>query len=181
MAGKLVGNAIGEYITNLCRELGRSNLRRIAELRAEGQTPTEISNDYAAYLQYAMYLGASFVTCNPPLVDAAWVADPDYWNPIVDKIVQSNYEEDGDALARLVTLAVVLEHGRQFVLDRLAPARPRGDGRQTPMRGHPIFVAQHATATCCRGCLARWHGIPKGRPLADAEVEYVATTVAAAL
>jgi len=71
------------------------------------------------------------------------------------------------------TLAVVLAHGRQFVLDRLAPARPRGDGRQTPMRGHPIFVAQHATATCCRGCLARWHGIPKGRPLANAEVDYV--------
>jgi len=71
------------------------------------------------------------------------------------------------------TLAVVLAHGRQFVLDRLAPARPRGDGRQTPMRGHPIFVAQHATATCCRGCLARWHGIAKGRPLSEAEVDYV--------
>jgi len=71
------------------------------------------------------------------------------------------------------TLAVVLAHGRQFVLDRLAPARPRADGRQTPMRGHPIFVAQHATATCCRGCLERWHGIAKGRPLSEAEVDYI--------
>jgi hypothetical protein len=71
------------------------------------------------------------------------------------------------------TLAVVLDHGRQFVRQRLAPAVPRNDGRQTPMRGHPIFVAQHATATCCRGCLAKWHFIAPGRALTDEEVEYV--------
>ena len=58
----------------------------------------------------------------------------------------------------------------KIVRERLAPARPRNDGRQTPMRGHPVFVAQHATATCCRGCLFKWHGIPPGRPLSDAEV-----------
>ena len=45
------------------------------------------------------------------------------------------------------TLAVVLEHGRHFVVERQADAQPRNDGRQTPMRGHPVFVAQHATAT----------------------------------
>jgi hypothetical protein len=71
------------------------------------------------------------------------------------------------------TLPVILEHGRQFVLDRLAPAEPKNDGRQTPMRGHPIFIAQHATATCCRGCLEKWHQIPRGRELSDKEVEYV--------
>ena len=61
----------------------------------------------------------------------------------------------------------------KIVRERLAPARPRNDGRQTPMRGHPVFLAQHATATCCRGCLAKWHGIPPGRPLSDAEVARV--------
>ena len=61
----------------------------------------------------------------------------------------------------------------KIVRERLAPAVPRNDGRQTPMRGHPVFVAQHATATCCRGCLAKWHGIPAGRPLNDAEVAHV--------
>ncbi len=71
------------------------------------------------------------------------------------------------------TLPVVLEHGRRFVGERLAPAAPRNDGRQTPMRGHPIFVAQHATATCCRGCLEKWHRIPAGRPLTDEEIDYV--------
>lgn len=71
------------------------------------------------------------------------------------------------------TLPVVLEHGRRFVRERLAPAEPRSDGRQTPMRSHPVFVAQHATATCCRGCLAKWHFIAKGRMLTDEETDYV--------
>jgi hypothetical protein len=75
------------------------------------------------------------------------------------------------------TLSVILEHGRQFVRDRLAPAEPKNDGRQTPMRGHPIFIAQHATATCCRRCLEKWHRIPHGRELTDDEIEYVAAVL----
>ena len=71
------------------------------------------------------------------------------------------------------TLPVILEHGRQFVLERLAPAQPKNDGRQTPMRGHPVFIAQHATATCCRGCLAKWHAIPAGSELTEEQVGYV--------
>ncbi len=67
----------------------------------------------------------------------------------------------------------VLAHARAFVAERLAPARPANDGRQTPFRGHPVFVAQHATATCCRGCLSKWHGIPAGRPLTADEQGHV--------
>ena len=70
-------------------------------------------------------------------------------------------------------LDVILDHGRDFIEKRLAPADPENDGRQTPMSKHPIFVAQHATATCCRGCLEKWHAIPKGRPLSSEEKEYV--------
>lgn len=65
--------------------------------------------------------------------------------------------------------ATIERHARDFVAQRLAPALPRNAGRQTPMRGHPVFVAQHATATCCRGCLERWHGIGRGREQAQAE------------
>lgn len=65
-------------------------------------------------------------------------------------------------------LAVVMEHAAHFIARRLAPAQPVRDGRQTPWRGHPVFVAQHATATCCRGCVAKWHGFPAGVAL-DAE------------
>ena len=66
-------------------------------------------------------------------------------------------------------LGVVLEHGRDFIEKRLAPASPANDGKQTPMRNHPVFVAEHATATCCRGCLEKWHAIPKGRELSVEE------------
>jgi Domain of unknown function (DUF4186) len=67
----------------------------------------------------------------------------------------------------------VLEHARDFVMRRLAPADPASDGRQTPFRGHPVFVAQHATATCCRSCLAKSHGIAPGHPLDAGEVTHI--------
>ena len=108
----LVGNSINDYLVNLSTELSSSHLRRISEMRATGQTPTELSNDYAAFLEYTLYLGASFVTCNPPLVDLAWVADPERWNPVVDGIIAHNPEADADELARLVTMEVVLVNMR---------------------------------------------------------------------
>jgi hypothetical protein len=70
-------------------------------------------------------------------------------------------------------LDAVMAHSAKIITQRLAPASPRNDGRQTPWRGHPVFVAQHATATCCRGCLSKWHGIDKGRELTQAETNYV--------
>lgn len=63
----------------------------------------------------------------------------------------------------------MLEHAADFIEKRLAPAFPRNDGKQTPMRHHPVFIAQHATATCCRNCLQKWHAIPKGRLLETSE------------
>lgn len=62
-------------------------------------------------------------------------------------------------------LETIRRHAADFVRERLAPANPPNDGRQTPMRGHPVFVAQHATATCCRGCLETWWKFPKGIPI----------------
>lgn len=59
-------------------------------------------------------------------------------------------------------LDVIRRHAEDFVRQRLAPANPPNDGRQTPMRGHPVFTAQHATATCCRGCLNKWWKVPLG-------------------
>jgi predicted Fe-S protein YdhL (DUF1289 family) len=70
-------------------------------------------------------------------------------------------------------LPVILDHARDFIDKRLAAAEPLNDGKQTPFRGHPVFVAQHATATCCRGCLAKWHGISQGRPLEATEKMHV--------
>jgi hypothetical protein len=74
-------------------------------------------------------------------------------------------------------LAVVMEHAARFVDERLAPAHPRNDGKQTPWKGHPVFVAQHATATCCRGCLAKWHDIPAERELTAEERRHVVAAI----
>jgi predicted Fe-S protein YdhL (DUF1289 family) len=70
-------------------------------------------------------------------------------------------------------IGAVMDHAAGFIATRLAVAEPANDGRQTPMRNHPAFVAQHATATCCRGCLQKWHRIPKGRALTDEETRHV--------
>ncbi|MEU2717139.1 DUF4186 domain-containing protein [Streptomyces sp. NPDC007205] len=81
------------------------------------------------------------------------------------------------ATAQLKGPATLRRHAHDLIARRLAPAEPAKDGRQTPYRGHPVFVAQHATATCCRGCLERWHGIPKGRELTRAEHGYVVDVI----
>ncbi len=75
-------------------------------------------------------------------------------------------------------LSLVLEHGQDFIARRLAPASPLKDGRQTPWKGHPVFVAQHATGTCCRSCLAKWHALPSGRCLSEAEQDYILSVLA---
>lgn len=74
-------------------------------------------------------------------------------------------------------MAVIRRHAEDFVRSRLAPSAPKNDGRQTPMRGHPVFIAQHATGCCCRGCLAKWHGIPAGRRLTAAEQGYIVAVI----
>ena len=62
-------------------------------------------------------------------------------------------------------LAAIEKDAAYFIETRLAPAHPKNDGKQTPMRGHPVFVAQHATACCCRGCLQKWYKVPKNKEL----------------
>lgn len=74
-------------------------------------------------------------------------------------------------------MLTILEHARDFIRSRLADANPANDGKQTPMRNHPAFIAQHATGTCCRKCLAKWHHIPAGRPLTDKQIDYIVEVV----
>ena len=70
-------------------------------------------------------------------------------------------------------METIRSHAVDFITTRLAPAFPKNDGKQTPMKNHPVFVAQHATATCCRGCLKKWHRIEKGRALNENEIGFV--------
>jgi predicted Fe-S protein YdhL (DUF1289 family) len=93
---------------------------------------------------------------------------------------RSRFRLRGDELAYLRRrgMETVTRHADEMIAARLAPAEPPNDGSQTPMRGHPVFLAQHATGTCCRGCLAKWHGIPKGREMTEDERRYVVSVIA---
>ncbi len=71
----------------------------------------------------------------------------------------------------------IQEHAKDFINKRLAPAVIQNDGKQTPMRGHPVFIAQHATATCCRGCIYKWHKIPKGVELSEEQRNYICEVI----
>ncbi len=71
----------------------------------------------------------------------------------------------------------IREHAFDFVNKRIAPQSIINDGRQTPMKGHPVFVAQHATATCCRGCLYKWHNIKPGVKLSEEQIQYVVQVI----
>ena len=70
-------------------------------------------------------------------------------------------------------LDTIRKHAEDFITKREAPAYIPNDGKQTPMRGHPVFIAQHATACCCRGCLNKWYRIPKNVELTPAQQEKI--------
>ncbi|MFW5991087.1 MAG: DUF4186 domain-containing protein [Candidatus Nanoarchaeia archaeon] len=70
---------------------------------------------------------------------------------------------------------VIQKHASDFIKTRLS--NPKKDGKQTPWRGHPVFIAQHATATCCRKCLYKWHKIPPNRELTKEEIIYITEVI----
>ena len=74
-------------------------------------------------------------------------------------------------------LETIRQHARDFIAKREAPAVIPNDGKQTPMRGHPVFIAQHATATCCRECIRKWHKMQQGRELNQVQQEYLVDVI----
>ena len=72
-------------------------------------------------------------------------------------------------------IPAIEQHAEDIVRKRLV--NPVKDGKQTPMKGHPVFIAQHATATCCRGCIAKWHGISANALLTDDDIEYIISVI----
>lgn len=73
-------------------------------------------------------------------------------------------------------LEVIEKHAYDFISTRLAPNNPK-DGKQTPMKGHPVFIAQHACACCCRSCLEKWHHIPKDKELTKEDIDYIVNLI----
>ena len=104
---------------------------------------------------------------------------------ILNSLSKSNFrskfhlkQKDKDYLEEKGT-EKIREHAYDFINRRLAPEVIPNDGKQTPMRGHPVFIAQHATATCCRGCLYKWHKIQKGIKLNEEQKEYIVNVIMA--
>ena len=102
---------------------------------------------------------------------------------LFQRIAQSKFRSgfrlslDDKVLIEEKGLPVIRKHAESFIENRLSPAEPKNDGKQTPMKGHPVFVAQHATGTCCRDCLWKWHGIEKGRALTEKEQAYIVDVI----
>ncbi len=98
---------------------------------------------------------------------------------LFDRIAQSGFrsrfrlKEADREYVREKGMDTIREHAYDFIRKRLAPAEIPNDGKQTPMRGHPVFLAQHACACCCRGCLEKWHGIPQHIALSSRQQDYV--------
>lgn len=92
---------------------------------------------------------------------------------------RSRFHLPGRERATAVTLGEsgLRWYAYDLVVRRIGPAKPAREGRQTPYRGHPVFVAQHATATCCRGCLEEVHAIPQGHVLDKAELNYIVNLI----
>ncbi len=76
-----------------------------------------------------------------------------------------------------IGLDKIKEHAYDFIINRLSKELIVNDGKQTPFKGHPVFIAQHATATCCRSCLYKWHKIPKNKELNNKEIEYIVSII----
>ena len=128
MADRLLGDSLAEYVARIAVELNSSNLIQVARARFRGETATELGNDYAAFLQYVIWLGGSFVTTNPVLIKMAWDIDPAFWNARVDDLILSAYSKadlsgilsgpaEGldtatETINSLVTMAVVEENCR---------------------------------------------------------------------
>lgn len=85
----------------------------------------------------------------------------------------------GKELAYLQTwgLPHVMKQAGEILDRRVAMAEPPNDGKQTPWRNHPVFVAQHATATCCRGCIEKTYGIGRGRVLEPDERAHLLSAI----
>ena len=101
------------------------------------------------------------------------------YNDILDKLSKSKFRSNFHLRKYMISyidekgLDKIKEHAYDFINKNIAPSYPKNDGRQTPTKNHPVFIAQHACACCCRGCLEKWHHIPKGRTLTKKEIDYI--------
>ena len=104
-------------------------------------------------------------------------------NTILDKLAKSKFRSrfhlkdcDFDYIDKK-GLETIKSHAVDFINKNLKDPTTFIDGKQTPMKNHPVFIAQHATATCCRECLYKWHHIEPTHILSDIECNYIVAVI----
>ncbi len=124
----------------------------------------QISQAYKAHIDYSA-----------SSMQNGGTADRAEWEELFQRLATSSFrssfslKEADKQYVQEKGMETIRRHAQDFIRDRLAPAEIKNDGKQTPMKGHPVFIAQHATATCCRGCLKKWHHIEPGITLTEAQ------------
>lgn len=88
-----------------------------------------------------------------------------------------NLKEKDKVYIKEKSLLTIEKHAKDIIAKRLAPKEIFNDGKQTPTKGHPVFIAQHATATCCRSCLYKWHHIPTNKELTEKEQRFIVALI----
>jgi len=100
-------------------------------------------------------------------------------NQVLEKLKKSKFRSSFHLRKYMITyidekgMDVIRKHAIDFINQKLATYNPKTDGKQTPMKNHPVFIAMHGSACCCRGCLEKWHHIPKERDLTSDEKTYI--------
>ena len=118
LADGLGAQGLPGFVLALTGELRSTNLRSAAKAHLDGHLRTEIGNDYAAFLDYVVWMGGSAVTTNPVLIKMAWDIDPPYWNTKVDAVIASRLtkKEIAEALSgSAAQLDLVIEDINNFV------------------------------------------------------------------
>lgn len=111
----------------------------------------------------------------------------EYENKIIDDVLNSLSKSKFRASFKLSEkdklyisekgIDTVRNHAHDFISKRLSGSIIPNDGKQTPMKGHPVFISQHATATCCRKCLYKWHKIKQNKELTKEEIDYIINVI----
>ncbi len=103
----------------------------------------------------------------------------------LDKLQTSKFrssfhlKEKDKAYIRDKGMDTIRQHATDFITTRLAPEVIPNDGKQTPMKGHPVFIAQHATACCCRGCLYKWYKVKPDKALTEVQINKIVNLIMA--
>ncbi len=101
------------------------------------------------------------------------------YNNVINKLQKSKFRSSFKLKQKEIDyinekgMSMIKRHAVDFINQKLAPSNPENDGKQTPMKNHPVFIAMHACACCCRTCLYKWHKIPMNKELTKDEKNYI--------